>query len=74
MSWNPYKRLARLVAGPPTDVGEVVSLENDGVIVELINGAQIRAKGEASVGGWVYVRGGVIQGPAPNLTGSTIEV
>ena len=29
MSWNPYRRLIALTAGPPTDVGEVLSVEAD---------------------------------------------
>ena len=74
MSYNPYNRLRQLIAGPPTDVGEVLSAETDGVIIELVSGAQIRARGDATIGDWVYVRGGVIEGPAPNLTGIEIEV
>lgn len=74
MSWNPYKRLTQLIAGPPTDVGEVLSVEEDGAIIELVSGAQIRVRGAATLGDWVYVRDGVIQGPAPELTGTTIEV
>lgn len=74
MNWNPYNRLTRLIAGPPTDVGEVLSVTADGVIIGLIGGAQIRAKGEATVGDVVYVRAGVIEGPAPALTGIEIEV
>lgn len=74
MSWNPYKRLTQLIAGPPTDVGEVLSVEADGAIIELVSGAQIRALGAATLGDWVYVRDGVIQGPAPELSGTTIDV
>lgn len=74
MTFNPYNRLRQLIAGPPTDVGEVLSVEPDGAIIELVSGAQIRARGEAVIGDWVYVRGGVIEGPAPNLTGIEIEV
>ena len=71
---NPYKRLIQLVAGPPTDVGEVLSVETDGGVVALVSGAQIRVRGEATLGDTVYVRDGVIEGPAPALTGITIEV
>ena len=74
MSWNPYKRLTQLIAGPPMDVGEVLSVEGDGVRVQLADGAQIRARGVATVGTSVYVRGGVIEGPAPALSGVEIEV
>ncbi len=74
MNWNRYNRLVRLIAGPPTDVGEVLSVTTDGVITGLISGTQIRARGEAAVGDVVYVRAGVIEGPAPALTGIEIEV
>ncbi|MBK8123915.1 MAG: hypothetical protein IPK54_10260 [Dokdonella sp.] len=74
MSWNPYKRLVALTAGPPTDVGEVLDGDGDGVIVGLVSGALIRARGTATLGDWVYVRGGVVEGPAPNLPGTEIEV
>ncbi len=74
MSWNPYSRLTQLLAGPPLDVGVVLSVEGDGVIVELVSGAPVRVRGVATVGAWVYVRGGVVEGPAPALSGTTIEV
>lgn len=75
MSWNPFKRLSKLVAGPSTDVGEVVSLEGYGVVVELIAGGQVRARGmTVALGDFVYVRNGVIEGLAPNLSGTEIEV
>lgn len=75
MSWNPYKRLTRLVAGPETTVGQVVSLDGYGVLVELVDGSHIRARGmTVQVGDWVYVKSGVIQGLAPELTGAVIEV
>lgn len=74
MSWNPYKRLTQLIAGPPLDVGEVLSVEGDGVIVQLASGAQIRVRGAGTVGTWVYVRGGAVEGPSPSLSGVEIEV
>lgn len=72
--FNLYKRLLNLVAGPPMDVGHVLSIEPDGVIIEVLNGAQLRIRGTAAVGDWVYVRGGAVDGPAPNLPGVEIEV
>lgn len=75
MSWNPYKRLTKLIAGPETTVGQVVSLDGWGVLIELVDGAQIRARGmTVSVGDWVYVKGSVIEGRAPELSGTVIEV
>lgn len=72
--WNPYKRLSALTAGPRSDVGQVMSVEGDGVVVALAAGPQVKARGTAAVGDWVYLRGGVIEGPAPDLAGTTIEV
>ncbi len=75
MSFNPFKRLEKLTAGPPTTVGEVVSLEGYGVLVQLTYGSLMRARGMAvQVGDQVYVRNGVIEGIAPDLTGITIEI
>lgn len=74
MSLNPYKRLLGVLAGAPLDAGEVVSVNGDGVTVQLVGGGLVRARGEATVGSHVYVRGGVIEGPAPALTGVDQEV
>ena len=71
---NLYKRLRDLLPSEPIEAGEVVGLTDDGAIVELPTGARIRARGEATVGDQVYVRGGAIEGPAPELTGQDIEV
>lgn len=74
MSWNPYKRLLRLIPGQPLDAGQVTAVTTDGVVVQLVDGATIRARGEAAVGDHVYVRGGAIDGPAPALTGVDQEI
>lgn len=71
---NPYRRLLALIPGQPLDAGQVVAVAADGVTVELVDGATIRARGEASIGDHVYVRGGVIEGPAPALAGVDQEI
>lgn len=74
MSLNPFKRLFGLVAGSPLDAGEVVAVNADGVTVQLVGGGLVHARGTASVGEHVYVRGGAVEGPAPALTGVDQEV
>ncbi len=71
---NPYKRLLRLIPGQPLDAGQVTAITEDGVTVQLVDGATIRARGEAAVGAHVYVRGGVVEGPAPALIGVDQEI
>lgn len=71
---NPYKRLLRLIPGQPLDAGQVTAVTADGVTVQLIDGTTIRARGEATVGEHVYVRGGVVEGPAPALSGVDQEI
>lgn len=55
-------------------VGDVLSVDDGQVVIELPGGGRIRARGEALVGDRVYVRDGVIEGPAPDLPVDVIEV
>ena len=71
---NPYKRLLALIPGQPLDAGQVTAVTTDGVVIQLVDGATIHARGEAAVGDHVYVRGGAIEGPAPALTGVDQEI
>ena len=71
---NVYRRLMDLLPSEPIQAGEVVGIAQDGVIVELPTGVKVRARGEAEVGDHVYIRGGAVEGPAPALTGTDIEV
>lgn len=71
---NPYKRLLALIPGQPVDAGQVTAVTSAGVTVQLVDGATIHARGEAAIGDHVYVRSGVIEGPAPALTGVDQEI
>lgn len=71
---NPYKRLLNLIPGQALDTGEIVAVDADGVTVQLPTGSQIRARGTGTIGDVVYLRGGAVDGPAPDLEGTTIEV
>ncbi|XZG69231.1 hypothetical protein ACTSKR_11265 [Chitinibacteraceae bacterium HSL-7] len=74
MSFNPYKRLALLLGRAALDVGTVSAVGSDGVVVTLVSGAEVKARGDAAVGARVWVRDGVIEGPAPALTVEEFEV
>lgn len=72
MSSNAYRRLMSLLPEKPADVGEVIGVGTDGVTVELLTGARQTVRGTATLGALVYVRNGVIEGPAPEL--DTVEI
>lgn len=74
MSFNPYKRLLGLLPQRPLIVGEVLAVSDGVAMVELPGGSQIQARGDATVGDKVFVRDGVIEGPAPDLPVEEVEV
>lgn len=74
MIFNPYKRLLGLLPTFPLTVGEVISSVDGKVIVEQPGGGRLTARGEGTVGTNVFVRDGVVEGPAPALTIEVIEV
>lgn len=74
MSTNAFVRLQRLLPVAPLLVGDVVGGSAGAWAVQLPDGSRINARGVASVGDRVFVRGGVIESQAPHLTVVTIEV
>lgn len=66
---NLYKRLLGVLPSEPRDKGVVVATTPDGAIVELVTGNRVRVRGAASVGDHVFIRGRLIEGPAPALSG-----
>lgn len=71
---NPLSDFRALFPPPPLLVGDVVSVDGHVVRVELPDGATITSRGAATVGQRVFVRDGLIEGPAPTLTVVIIEV
>ena len=69
-----YRRLLSLIPDPPSDVGEVTAILADGCTVDLLNGSTANVRGVAAMGDLVYIRDGVIEGPAPVLPMVEIEV
>ena len=71
---NLWKRLKQLLPDAPLLVGEVFSVSTYGAIVELPDGAFVNVRGEATVGQKVFIRDGLIEGQAPNLSTVLIEI
>lgn len=72
---NLYRALLELLPQEPLQVGNVTAINADATrTVEIPGGGEIRARGEALVGDRVFVRDGLIEGPAPALTFLTIDV
>lgn len=74
MTRNPYQLLLATLPARPLLVGDVLEISGGLATVELPGGGQLQARGEATVGARVWVRDGVIEGPAPTLTYVTAEV
>lgn len=64
---NLYKRFLSLVPTDPLQVGTVVSVDGEVAVIELPGGGLLNARGSASEGDRVFVRGGAIEGVAPAL-------
>ena len=72
---NLYRAFRDLIPEPPLLVGVVTSLIGTGAVqVTLPDSGVISARGAASIGATVFVRDGVIEGIAPSLSTSIIEI
>lgn len=71
---NLYKLFESLLPNQPLLVGTVISVQTGQCIIELPGGGRVTGRGNANIGQKVFVRDGVIEGQAPNLTVQVIEV
>lgn len=71
---NLYKAFLDLIPDPALQVGTVQSVANNIVTLEMPGGALLKARGDGTVGQRVFVRGGVIEGAAPNLPLAVIDL
>jgi hypothetical protein len=71
---NPYARWAALQPPKRRQVGTVLAMDAGVATVELEGGGRVQALGQAAVNDRVFVRDGVIEGEAPNLTYISAEV
>lgn len=74
MSTNLFARFKRLLPGAPLLVGEVIVAGATTCTVELPGGATVVARGVADVGDQVFVRGDLVEGPAPTFPLFLIDV
>jgi hypothetical protein len=71
---NLYRQLLNLIPLGQVDVGEVTAVSSDGVFMLLQSGHTLRVRGTGTVGENYYIKNGVIEGQAPNLSGTDIEI
>lgn len=64
---NFQKQFLALIPKPQLLVGDVLSVSGGIARIELPSGGILHARGAATVGQRVFVRDGVIEGPAPAL-------
>lgn len=64
---NLLKQFRSLLPEPPLLSGEVTAINGELRIITLPDGATITARGDAAMAARVFVRGSVIEGPAPLL-------
>lgn len=76
MTDNLWRQFRELLPDDPLLIGEVLVHHDDGTsTVLLIDGGSLRVRGvDVDVGKKAFVRGGVIEGEAPDLPGQTIEI
>lgn len=64
---NLLKQFRSLLPEPPLLSGEVTAINGELRTITLPDGATITARGDAAMAARVFVRGAVIEGPAPVL-------
>lgn len=74
MSTNLFGRFKKLLEGPPLMVGQVTGSSGGFSTVTLPGGGVLNVRGAAAIGSRVFVRGDLIEGVAPSLTATVIEV
>lgn len=65
---NLFKQFLDLLPPRPLEVGTVIGTAGGVATIELPGGGILQARGDASAGQRVFVRDGLIEGLAPELT------
>lgn len=74
MNTNLWKRLKQLLPDAPLLSGTVDSVSTYGANVRFPDGSLVAVRGDATVGQHVFIRNGLIEGPAPDLVLVLIEI
>lgn len=75
MQTNLFRALRDLLPEPALQVATVTAINADQTLtVEFPGGGTQRVRGTAAVSDQVFVRAGVVEGTAPSLPFSTIEI
>ena len=71
---NVYEQFKQLLSDPPLQGGTVTEVGIGVVTVQLPGGGTFRARGSANFGARVFLRDGVLEAVAPNLSLEIIEI
>lgn len=71
---NLWKRLKQLLPDAPLLAGKIVAVYTYGALVELPDGSHVSVRGAGSVNDHVFIRNGIIEGPAPSFVATLIEI
>lgn len=71
---NLYKLFVDLLPSEPQVVGNIIATTDGTATIQLPDGGIVQARGDGAVGDRVFVKGGVIEGAAPNLPFESIDV
>ena len=71
---NIFTQFLALLPKESLAVGTVIATTATGATVQLMGGGIVQARGDATLGQRVFVRAGVIEGPAPTLTYVSAEI
>jgi hypothetical protein len=71
---NLYQQFRSLLPDPPLQVGTVIATNGGVATVQMPGNGLLKARGTVVTGQKVFVRDGVIEAIAPNLTLEIIEI
>lgn len=71
---NIWKRLKQLLPDAPLLSGQIIAVYTYGALVELPDGSRVAVRGAGVLNDFVFIRDGLIEGPAPAMIATVIEI